>query len=446
MQQKESQNIEFKKIWKNDYLKVIAAFANGKGGELYLGIADNGKKVGLKDIKILLENIPNIIRNNLGIIPSIELINDDVIKIIISPSFTPISYKGKFYLRSGSTTQELTGKLLSDFLIKKSGRSWDSIEEQTYNLNEISLETIETFKKDAKDKIPAISYESDNKRLLQKLNLIGNSNNLKRAVLLLFFKNPQKYFNQAIVKIGKFLSESEMEITDIIKGNIFNQIENVMGILKSKYLNTTIKYDGLRRIELLEYPFDALREAIINAIIHRDYSGTSHIQIKVFSNKMVIINQGKLPPEIPLEKLKTNHLSIPKNPLLAEIFYYAGYIESWGQGTIKILDICQKAGLPEPDFSNDEGMFTVTFYKNYLSKENLKKIGLNERQINAVQYLLLNDSISNEKYQEINKVSKRTTTRDFKTLIEKNIIKKLGKTGKGTEYILIGATKGPKGP
>ena len=91
------------------------------------------------------------------------------------------------------------------------------------------------------------------------------------------------------------------------------------------------------------------------------------------------MNEGKLPPEVPVEKLKTNHLSIPRNTLLAKIFYYAGFIESWGHGTIKIVENCIEQGLPEPDFSEENGVMTVTFYKDKWNEENLKNLGLNKR-------------------------------------------------------------------
>lgn len=113
MADKESQNIEFKSDWKDEHLKAISAFANCMGGKLFIGLNNRGKPVSLKNINKLLEDIPNIIRNKLGIIPTVELNktdNDEFISIIIKPFSVPISYNGKFYLRSGSTVQELRGK------------------------------------------------------------------------------------------------------------------------------------------------------------------------------------------------------------------------------------------------------------------------------------------------------------------------------------------------
>lgn len=148
------------------------------------------------------------------------------------------------------------------------------------------------------------------------------------------------------------------------------------------------------------------------------------------------MNEGKLPPEIPVEKLKTNHLSIPRNTLLAKIFYYAGFIESWGHGTIKIVENCIEQGLPEPDFSEENGVMTVVFYKDKWNEENLKKLGLNKRQIKAVMYVKENEKITNKEYQGINDCSRNTATNDLRDLIKKHVLKESGKKGAGSYYVI----------
>lgn len=134
--------------------------------------------------------------------------------------------------------------------------------------------------------------------------------------------------------------------------------------------------------------------------------------------------------------LKTNHLSKPRNKLLAETFYYAGFIEAWGRGTIKIVEKCIEQGLPEPDFMEENGVMTVTFYKDRLNLGNLKKIGLNERQIKAVMYVKENGKISNKEYSNLTTVNSRTALRDINNLCEKYIFEKKGTTGRSTQYVL----------
>lgn len=446
MTNKESQTVEYKQTWRNDCLKAVSAFANSNGGVLIIGLDDRGKPSGIKNSKKLLEDIPNTIRNKLGIIVSVELDKKDIIKVTVASCSVPISYNGKYYLRSGSTVQELQGKELADFLIRKTGITWDDALEDISDTGQLDKSTVEDFIRFASDRIPSIVREKNLTTLLKKLKLSKNSK-LKRAAIMLFGESEEvdRFYSHACVKIGQFLSETDIKTTDVVKGNLFQQLEKTLEILRSKYLRSEIKYEGIHRRDILEYPYEALREAIINALIHRDYQSFSQIQIRVYPDKLIIMNAGSLPPEVPLESLKTEHLSKPRNKLLAETFYYAGFIEAWGRGTLKIVEKCIEQELPEPDFKAENNVMTVTFFKDKWNEENLKKLGLNERQIKAVIYAKENRKITNKEYQELNNVSKRTATRDFENLIKKDIFIQIGITGRGTEYILKWGHKGVKG-
>ena len=433
----ETQNIEYKPSWRDEYLKVIVAFANKDGGELIIGVDDNGNPIGVKKSKKLLEDIPNKIRNKLGIIPSvkIEKVGDkDIIHIFIKPSSVSISHNGKYYIRSGSNSFELKGEELTNFLIEKSGKTWDEFVEERADFNDINLMTIDEFKKYAVDRIPSIVREKDYKIILKKLNLIEGKK-LKKAAILLFGENTQRFYPAAYLKIGKFLTKTEIQSSDIVEGNLFEQVENALEILRTKYLISKIKFEGIHRREILEYPYEALREAIINALIHRNYLGASSIQIRVYSDRLVIMNEGKLPPEVPVEKLKTEHLSKPRNTLLADVFYKAGFIESWGRGTIKIMEKCQEQGLPEPDFEEDYGVMKVVFYKDKFTEDNLRKLGISERQIKAVMYVKGKGKIMNKEYRELTGLSDEGARLDLIELSKRNLIQPIGK-GRSAHYIL----------
>lgn len=403
-----------------------------------IGIDDKGKPIGLKNSAKLLEDIPNTIRNKLGIIPSVNLEkekNKEIIRIGVGPSSVPISFEGRYYARSGSSTFALEGSELSNFILRKTGITWDDLIEEAASLEDINPETLERFRSYAVDRLPSIKNEKNVKAILSKLDLLKDSQ-LKRAALLIFGRRPQKFYLQSQVKVGKFLTETEIITSDIIEGNLFEQLENTLDVLRSKYLVSHIKFEGIHRREILEYPYEALREAVINALIHRDYTGTSAVQIRVYKDRLSLMNEGKLPPEVPVEKLKTEHVSKPRNPLLAKIFYFAGFIESWGRGTIKIVEKCLEQGLPEPDFFEEYGVMKVVFYKDKFTEENLRKMGLNERQIKAVKYVKDKAEITNNIYQRVCETSERTASRDLYYLVEKGILEQLGKTGKGTKYIL----------
>ena len=433
----ETQNIEYKPSWRDEHLKVIVAFANKDGGELIIGVDDNGNPIGVKKAKKLLEDIPNKIRNKLGIIPSvkIEKVEDkDIIHIIISPSPVSISYNGIYYIRSGSNSFELKGEELTHFLIEKSGKTWDEFPEEKAGISDVNPKTIEEFKKYAVDRIPSIVAEKEYQAILEKLNLQENKT-FKKATVLLFGKNPQKFYPAAYLKIGKFLTETDIQSSDIVDGNLFEQVTSALDILRTKYLVSKIKFEGIHRREILEYPYEALREAIINALIHRNYLGASSIQIRVYPDRLVIMNEGKLPPEVPVEKLKSEHLSKPRNTLLADVFYKAGFIESWGRGTIKIMEKCLEQGLPEPDFMEEHGVMKVVFYKDKLTEDNLKKLGLNERQIKAVMYLKEKGKITNKEYRELTGLSDEGARLDLIELSKKNLIQQKDK-GRNAHYVL----------
>ena len=433
----ENQNIEFKEGWHNDVLKTVCAFANTEGGTLYIGIDDKGRSVALKEPKRLLEDIPNKIKDILGIIADVKSIKKagkPVIKVTVKKYTVPISYKGAFYVRSGSTTSELKGVELSRFLLSRAGTAWDSIVEPRASFEDISIKAIRRFQRLAKTRFPFIARERSIKLVLQKLNLTEKGK-LKRAAILLFGKNPRKYFISAFIQIGRFVSESEVISTDVIEGNLFEQVERTIEILRLKYLENRFYYEGIYRKEDLIYPEEALREAIINAVIHRDYLGP-HIQLRVYDDKFWIWNIGKLPPEISLDKLKKPHSSYPRNKLLADVFFKAGFIEAWGRGTLKIVNKCKEKGLPEPEFSEMTGGFLISFFKaKEETKTTQRAIGLIRRKFGEkfgesseriLEIILNNKNISAQQIAKQMGISSRAVEKQIAKLKNYGILKRIG--------------------
>lgn len=242
----ESQNIEYKQNWKDEYLKWVAGFANASGGKIYIGLDDNGKVVGLTNVHKLMEDIPNKIVNYLGIIADVNLLKADnkhYIEITISPSGVPISYKGAYHYRSGSTKQELKGSALQQFLLKRLGRTWDDLPCENATLADIDPDALSYFfKKTASSKRLTSNIEENNlKTTFENLNLITDGNKLKNAALLLFGKKPSKFFPSVSFKIGRFIAgDDDLRYQDIIEGNILQMADKAMEILKTKYLISPI--------------------------------------------------------------------------------------------------------------------------------------------------------------------------------------------------------------
>jgi ATP-dependent DNA helicase RecG len=204
----------------------------------------------------------------------------------------------------------------------------------------------------------------------------------------------------------------------------------------TKYIKAPISYEGINRVETYEYPKDAVREALLNAIAHKDYSSGVPIQISVYTDKIIIWNEGQLPENWTVKNLLEKHASRPYNPDIANALFRSGYIESWGRGTLKIIRECKQAGIPEPVFSYDSSDISVEFRKDIYNEKYLQSLNLNDRQVKAVLFTKEKGKLTNSDYQTLNDVSRETATRDLKELIDKQLIKPSGQKGAGAFYTL----------
>lgn len=226
-----------------------------------------------------------------------------------------------------------------------------------------------------------------------------------------------------------------MKFQEVVEGNLFHLLDEVLLQLNRKFLTQKIDFEGIQRIEKGEYPVAALREMLLNALVHKNYSGAT-IQIKVYDDKLSIWNEGTLPEGLTFEALKQEHPSRPRNPIIADVCFLGGYIDAWGRGTLKIINSCKEAELPEPEMKESAGGFQLIIFKDILTEEYLKKLGLNSRQQRAIMYVKENGKITNKEYQELTSKSERTATRDLNQLVSLNFFEQFGTTGKGTHYIL----------
>ena len=283
---------------------------------------------------------------------------------------SPISHKGEYWVRSGGTNQQLKGAALDRFLLRKHGRTWDGVPVPRVAPKDLSKDAVAGFRVLAKQsqRLDAVSLRGTLGVLLEKLGLTEASY-LRRAALLLFHPEPDRHFVGAYVKIGYFQTPSDLRYHDEIHGDLFSQARKTMELLTTKYLKGAISYQGIQRIESLPVPEPALREAILNAIIHRDYAVGSPIQIRVYPDKLAIWNPGELPERWSMKKLLGPHSSHPYNPLVANAFFRAGEIEAWGRGIERILDACRDVGAPEPrlDFDGRDVWVEFPFPTEYLA-------------------------------------------------------------------------------
>jgi ATP-dependent DNA helicase RecG len=436
----ESQSIEYKQSWRDEYLKWICGFANANGGSIFIGKDDNGNVVGLADAKRLLEEIPSKVRDVLGILVDVNLqttAQGDFIEIIVEGHPYPVNYKGQYHYRSGSTKQELIGTALDKFLLHKKGKRWDGVPVPKISAKDLKQEAFDFFRKRAfkSQRIEEAVLTDSDEHLLENLQLKENDF-LKRAAILLFHSNPENFVTGSYIKIGYFEADDDLRFQDEIHGCLFEQIEKTMDLLFTKYIKALISYDGINRVETYEYPKDAVREALLNAIAHKDYSGGVPIQISVYFNKIFIWNEGQLPEDWTVQNLMEKHASRPYNPDIANALFRSGYIESWGRGTIKIIRACKLARIPEPIFNYNSSDFSVEFRKDIYNEEFLQSLNLNDRQVKAVLFAKVNGRITNSEYQTLNNCSRNTASNHLAELVEKDLLKPSGQKGAGAFYTL----------
>lgn len=446
---KESQNIEWKQSWRDEYIKWICGFANANGGKLFIGKNNKGAVTGISDAYKLLTDIPNKVRDILGVIVDVYLKTEkgkDYLEIIVDSYPYPVSYKGQYHYRSGSTKQELKGAALDKFLLKKYGLHWDSVPIPHLLPESLEASDFTLFaKKAVQSKRLGDEVLQENKEaLLRKLHLYEGSY-LKRAAVLLFHEDPEQYVTGAYIKIGFFKTDADLVYQDEVHGNLFQQVDKTIDLLLTKYMKAYISYEGIQRVEQYLFPAPALREALLNAVVHKDYSSGNPVQISVYEKKIIFWNAGRLPEELSLDLLQKKHPSIPYNPLVASAFFRAGYIEAWGRGIEKINNECKQAGVPAPEISHEFAGLMITFQaasgktreetektREETGKTREETEETREKTREKILKLIFEDpSISTEQMSSKTGISPKGIEWQIKRLKKDGILKRIGPTKSG---------------
>jgi len=438
----EGETLEFKREWTDRALQDLAAFANSKGGTLLLGVRDDGEVVGVDTSDQEIQRIANIIAAQLGITPSVSALDVEgrpVLQIRVEPSAGLVSFGGRYLCRVGTTNRDFRPDELARHLLERSGRSWDALPSE-WTLKEIDREALDRFARLAHSRLPQLDPSSV-EQTLHNLQLLEDGR-LKNAGVLLFGKEPQRLFPLAQVRIGIF-REAEILDSHDFRGTLWEQLDGAMErfrqVLKVRFdiQVEESSLEGLQRKETWEYPLEALREAVVNALIHRDYIYPADIQIRLEKDRLEVWSPGELPSPLTPKALYGPHSSVLRNPLIAQVLYFAGVIERWGTGTTRIVLLCREQGLPEPKFANWQGGVRVIFLKDPYTLERLRTLGLNERQIKIVTFLRSTQRASlGELHRLFPGVSAKTVQRDLQSLVQKGLLNAIGEK-KGRRYALV---------
>lgn len=440
------QTIEWKELWRDEFLEWICGYANAYGGTLYIGKNDNGEVVGL---------------DTMGIVADVNLLYENelqYIEIVVDKYPSLISYHGKYFYRSGSTMRTITGKELDKAILKSQGRTWDGMPVPRLKVTDLRREAIDLLKEKAvrRGRLTEEETKVDDTILMENLHLIDEEGYLIRAAMLAFYKDPEKWVTGSYIKIGYFGdSDADLKYQDEIHGSLIEQVDKTVDLVYTKYLKALIFYEGIQRIEQFMFHQDAFREILLNAIVHKDYSSCNPIQISVYEDKIYIWNDGEMPSELnSTDKLFMKHSSKPYNPKLAGIFFKSGMIEAWGRGFDKIREACAKynAALPEYTISESGIMVLCKACDKYLqlltgNKNNslisdkrivseLMSGKMKEPIQQILEYLKYNNTITTTKGMEITGKSEAQVRRYLKVLTDCGVIASK-KTTKGNKFTML---------
>lgn len=300
-------------------------------------------------------------------------------------------------------------------------------------------QVVEHFKKlaAAKGRIDPDLLNESKEVLMEKLRLT-NGDYLTNAAMLLFCKDPDKYQLGSYIKIGYFESDSELLYQDEIHGSILEQVDKAIELIYFKYMRAKITYEGIYRRERYFVPEAALREALLNAICHKQYESRIPIQVSVYDDRLYVANVGRLPENWTLENLMGKHASLPYNPDIAHIFYLAGFIESWGRGIEKIYDSLKADNLPLPEYTVHPGDIMIKFTgpEDRIVRVNNEvndrvNVHVNDRESALLNYLAQDPGYTVTQLAEMMNVSRKTIAGYLKALKEKSAIERIGTTRTG---------------
>ncbi len=441
----ETQEAEFKESVHSgqELSKIICSFANTDGGYLLLGVAKNGEIKGLKgDLDKLQQDIANAGQNVFSppiISAAVHGVGDKqiiAVKINKANDKNAHTFGGVVYVRIGSTIHKLEGQSLFDFLKNRQILCFDEGDSEA-KIGDLDENKIQAYlaKRSIHDYLKKYSVKD-----FLISNMLGKMNGdlkIKNVASLFFAKEPYKWHPQSEVRAVRFSGNEPVGVIaqQDFKSDPIENIEQAISFIRKNISKRfIIPEDSARRVEIEEYPVQVIREAIVNAVAHRDYHSYDSIQISMFNDRIEISNPGSLPEGLTKEFFGKR--SVRRNPLTYRLLRDCNYVEGLGTGIPTMVNEMRKAGLMDPEFHFESGFFVIILKNIKGSLAPIEGIkDLSARQINAIQYLQKNKSIKSKTYANINNISLPTALDDISEMVKFGYLKKVG-SYRGAYYVL----------
>lgn len=414
---KENRYLEFKSEITNTFLKTVSAFANFGDGRILFGVGDNGDSIGFADPQKVCLDIENKTNDSISPKPDFNLsVNDDntVCLEVSKGRYTPYLYKGKAYRRSDTATIETDQGELRKLAIEGANLSF---EELSYGNNLLTFEALETKMKKTMG-IKALSED-----VLRTLGFFTEDGEYNNAAAI--FSDVNNFYGTDIARFGNSISEI-MERETVSRVSVLEQYDKAVSYFKRYYQYEEISGIERKTVELI--PEAAYREAVANALIHREWDINSHIRIAMFKDRIEINSPGGLPKGITRGEYLSGGISYLRNPILGNVFFRMHYIEMFGTGISRILELYRDAAV-KPQFNITENVISVILPVLKTTYD------VTEDEAKIISVLKGAYQLSSSEISKSSGFSRAKTIRLLNMLTEKNFVKCTGK-GRGTKYQL----------
>jgi len=457
LQQREDETLDFKQELpgSSDLGVLITAFYNTRGGKIIIGVNDAREPIGLARPQSVESGIVNIIRDrlDLDVPPAIEIVTyqgkEFVVVTCPRGPYPPYFVRGESrpYVRVGSSKRAATHAEMRHLYLLSGEASYETLPCRGATLADLSQTLLARYR-ERRNRHTFGALDISDEELLQNLGCVVEEEGRlvpTNAGILLFCEEPFRFLRQNEITCAQFKGTDMMRTIDRkdLRGPLPDLVVAVEQFLY-RHIRVGHEVIGFEGIDYWEYPREAMREALLNAVIHRDYSITGgRIRIFMFDDRIEFYSPGDLLPGITVEKMqRLESQSKLRNPTIVEVFRdLGGYIEKMGTGIQRITRAMEEHGLPKPPFEELGGEFRVTLISpgdRFMKKGAIPKwmSGLNERQLRGLQQLRSVGRITNQDYRTLNSVGRYTAQRDLADLVARQLIQQVGVKGKSVHYIL----------
>ena len=443
--QGENTTTEFKENFDQEVIETTVAFANTHGGIILIGVSDKGEIRGITIGKETLSDVSNRIAQAteprvIVEVESVAVEGQSVLLVhIAETSIKPISVRGRCYKRVGNSNRVMSPQEIAQMHLNTVGQSWDQLLVTSAGIDDIADKKVEWYltRRETTRNV-AKPQDMSLTALLRNIDGLSDEEIPTHAGILFFGKYPQRFFQNAQLRVVRFKGTSVTHpVIDRLdcSGALWEMVNAAEEFIRKNIRLLSLRTSkSFQRDDKFEYPLAALREAIINALIHRNYQKHSDVRVFIFDNRVEIINPGTFPegvsPDAPIHE--------PVNPILSQFMYDVGFIERYGSGIKMMKRLSEEWGNKAPRYELHP-LETKIIFDSPIQESTFIEIDdiseqLNERQRNALFHVQKSGQIATKEYVEINHVSRRVAYEELRDMTDKGLLSMIGK-GRGTKYV-----------